>query len=287
MKRILNLIMSDLHLDNKTLKKRTGDKDYLFKQARRRMAHVVREAQTYKLDHRRETSLRVWLLGDIGHGDIHRGGARLSDGLTFQIDTIQSAIARLRESFGGDRTRVLCVTGNHGRFVHQSPGLQADDKSDSYETIVYNQLRKVCVDVVIPETAYVDDREFGWRFLATHGDTMFKLPNPGNSINLARIEQKINRWTASRWRPDVVMLGHHHVATIQQLAAGNMLIVNGSLQPSDEYTVSIDFPSAPSAQVMFETTEDHPVGDLRIIHLDKHVDNDRSLDLILPKGGLQ
>ena len=280
MKRILNLILSDLHIGNKTKHRRTGGYEYGHKQQLRRLAYVTREACQYKADYRAQTSLKVWLLGDLGHGEIHRGGDRMSDQLSDQIDMLGAMADVFMEAFSG-KVGFRCVTGNHGRFLAKHPGRAADDKSDSYETIVYRTLRQRCVDVAVPETAYVDDRVFGHRFLASHGDTMFSLPNPGASINMARIEQKLNRWTAARWKPDVLMLGHHHTPTVQVMPAGNTLIINGSLCPADEYCLSVDIPESPSSQVMFESTEAHAVGDLRIVRLDGRVDKDKSLDEVL------
>jgi hypothetical protein len=278
-KRILNIVLSDLHIGNETDRKRTGGDSFMYKQARRRLGRVVREVCAYKRDHRAETGLVVWLLGDLGHGEIHRGGGRVSDQVSQQIALLGAAATRFRDAFG-NRVAINCVTGNHGRFLAKHPERAADDKADSFETIVYRQLGTA--GVAIPETPYVDGREFGWRILATHGDTMFKLPNPGRSINMATIEQKLNRWTASRWRPDVLLLGHHHTPTIQLMPAGNTVIINGALCPADEYALSIDIPSSPSAQVMFETTAKHAVGDIRIITLGADDDRDKSLDKVLP-----
>jgi predicted phosphodiesterase len=272
MKRILNLVLSDLHIGNNTLAERTGGLAYGRKQAKRRLGKVVREASRYKFDHRRETDLVVWILGDLGRGEIH-GTTRMSEEVSDQIALLGGAVRRLRREFG-DRVRVNCVTGNHGRFMTRHPERAADDKSDSFETIVYRTLGGANV----PGTPYVDGKQFGWRILATHGDTMFKLPNPGRSINMASIEQRLNRWTASRWRPDVLILGHHHTPTIQVMPAGNTVIINGSLCPADEYCLSVDLPSTPSSQVMFETTAAHAVGDMRLVRLTEADDRDRSLD---------
>jgi len=288
-RRVVTLMLSDLHFGSDLRAEETGFLDYGRVEEARRLAQVIKQACEYKPEHRAMTELRLVLGGDLIHGKLHDpiDGAILAEQVSRAIHLLTQAIAQLAAHY--PKITVHCVTGNHGRNLARHFGRATVGKHDSNETIIYSAVKCASralqnVTFSIPRRPYDVYEEFGKRFFVTHGDTVLKPGNPGKSIQTASLENQINRWNASLRDSDeygVFLMGHVHTPMTTQLANGAYVVTNGCLVPADNFCVSIGLPETVCAQIIFESVEGFPVGDLRMIALDARVDKDESLDAII------
>jgi predicted phosphodiesterase len=119
---------------------------------------------------------------------------------------------------------------------------------------------------------------------ATHSDTFLNIGNPGMTLKMKVIEEKINKINASlkdMHEVKVFLLGHTHVPVVTQMSNGSFVLINGSTQPPTPFTISMDILETSNVQLMFETTSEFAVGDLRFIQLNKS-GADSSLDQLIP-----
>lgn len=287
-KRYLNLVLSDLHF-GAMLGEETVPFPYGRIEESRRLAHVVDQVSRYKLDYRKDTSLNVFLLGDIIENQLHdpRAGAPLAEQTCTAIWLLTQAVSYLAANFKS--VTVYCTTGNHGRNAARHPGRAMDGKWDSIETGIYYSVKIACnnlknVTFEIPKAPWISFEQFGMRGYATHGDTHLNPGNPGKSIEVGRITNIANSLNAGL--PDdeeykVFVCGHVHAASVSWLNNGSTLITNGALTPPNEYAVAIGYVEANNCQMMWETVPGHMVGDVRAISVGPEVDKDASLDKII------
>lgn len=266
--RVVTLILSDNHYGSDIKPEQTGGLAYGKKEEAAATKYVVQEACDFKKRYRGTTGLQLLLGGDTIRGKIHDKEYCLP--LSEQIERARKNYQAALDALCAAYPVVVAtgLTGNHDRRSDSHPSRATIGRSDSHATDIYRSLKvpKNC-KLLIPETPYAQLDVFGHKFLATHGDGMLKIANPGKSVSVAKLEAQINRWGLSRWKPDVVILGHHHIPLITVLPTRTRLIVNGSTMPADEYGMSIDYPATPCAQVLFESTAEHAVGDVRIIDI--------------------
>lgn len=292
--RALNLTLSDLHFGADITKEETGYLDYGRKEEARRFAEVVKQVIDYKPHYRKETELRVNLLGDIIQHKLHdaQAAAPVSEQICRSIHLLSQGFAQLGENF--PKVTVYCSTGNHGRDLNRHSKRATSGKWDSVETVIYFALRKILaqyknIKFVIPKTPYIIYEVFGHKVFATHGDTVLNVGNPGKSLNIKNIENQINQINASMNDKDeikVVIVGHTHCSSVSNLNSGTTLITNGALPPTDDYAVSLGYLENRSSQTLTETTEEHAVGDIRFIRVDGETDKNEKLDAIIkPYGG--
>lgn len=292
--RVLHVILSDLHFGADIRGEETGGPNYGRVEEARRLAEVLRQVITYKPEHRKQTRLRIALLGDIVENELHdpRDGAEVAEQCARAIHLLTQFVATCAAHFG--KVDVVTQSGNHGRRKERHHGRATSGKWDSYETIVYYAIKKALseqknVSVSITKMPYASWEEFGRKFIASHGDSMLSVSNPGKSIATGKIEADLNRINASLPDTDeyaVAIIGHVHVPLATQLSNGVYLITNGSLMPLSPYLLSMTMTEVVSTQVMFESTEKFPVGDKRFISLTTDTDADASLDeLIKPWDG--
>lgn len=286
--RHLNLVLSDLHfgamLDNREVPLAYGPTE-----SARRLAAVVLQACHYKTQYRKNTSLNVFLIGDIIQNSLHdlRDGAPLAEQTCEAIYLLSQAIAYLSNHF--KKVNVYCATGNHGRLKSRHPQRATNQKWDSVETIIYYSVKTACanlknVEFSIPRTPFVTWESFGMKGFATHGDNTFNPGFPGKAVNVGMVEHQINRINAAL--PDaeeykVFVTGHVHTPCVVKVSNGARLITNGSLVPTDQYGISIGIHESPCAQVMWETVPGKMVGDIRFIDLEESHDKDSSLDKVI------
>ncbi len=288
-KRVVTLILSDLHFGSDLRASETGFLDYGRIEEARRLAFVVKQACEYKAEHRAQTSLRLILGGDLIHGKLHDqvDGAILAEQMSRAIHLLTQAIAQLAAHFPS--VSVHCVTGNHGRNLTRHFGRATVGKYDSNETVIYsaikNALRNLTnVKFSIPLRPFDVYEDFGKKVFVTHGDTVLRPGNPGKAINTEELEKQINRWNASLKDSDeykVFLMGHVHTPMATQLANGAHVITNGCLIPADNFCVSIGLPETVCSQILFESVAGYPVGDLRMISLAPSVDKMKELDSII------
>lgn len=291
--------ISDTHFgSNIDSKEMHGLNEFNWTIASRRLALLVTQIENYKPEYRKNTELVLQINGDIIAGQIHNQ-EWFVDLLTTQfagtLNILSQAISHLATKF--PKVRVICTPGNHGRNVGKADrGRATVQKWDSYENMIYialnNELSKEHknVEFTIPESPFALYKVQGHYVFQTHGDTIINVGNPGNSLNMKSINEQINNINGSQLlkkeeKVAVVSVGHVHVPTIQRLDNGCMLVVNGCLSGADPFAQSIGIFSNNPTQVIFEATEKHPVGDIRMINLnsaDKNAEYDK---LIKPFSG--
>lgn len=295
-KRALNLTLSDLHFGADIKAEETGYLTYGTIQEARRLAEVVKQTIEYKPQYRTETDLIVNLLGDLFEGKLHdsENAGFLSEQICRTIHLLSQGLAQLAENF--PKVTVFCATGNHGRIKSRHMERATSGKWDSLETIVYYSLQKILckytnLTFVIPKTPYVEYKILGHNIFATHGDTVLKIGNPGKSINVSNFETQITKMNNNRHDVDKIKVGicgHMHCASVSNLNTGVVMITNGTLQPIGPFDVSLGIRENRASQTLFETTEDHAVGDIRFLRIGEKEDNNEALDSIIkPFVGFQ
>lgn len=286
--RELNILLSDLHFGS-DLDPKYVPLPYGKVEEARRLAHVVKTVCNYKRDHRKETRLRVHLAGDIIQGQLH--DARDGDKLASQCARAIHLLGQAMEVFAAEFPEVIvdCSTGNHDRNTARHKERATYEKSDSLATIIYYAVKKQCkslknVRFDITLKPYVTYDSFGAKCFGTHGDTVLNPGYPGNVINAKNLEMQINRINAALPNADeykLFFVGHVHVGTVIHMGNGAILITNGALIPSDQYSVSIGLFENACGQSMWESVKDFVVGDYRFISVNGKTDKDASLDSII------
>lgn len=287
--RALNLILSDLHFGADIKEEETGYLNYGPVEESRRFAEIIKQTIEYKPHYRKQTELHVNLLGDIIQHKLHdpQDAAPVSVQQARAIHLLSQGFAQLAENFG--KVYVYCATGNHGRDLNRHRERATSGKWDSVESVIYYSLSKILssyknITFVIPKTPFVIYKVLGHKVFSTHGDNVLKSGNPGKSLNIASMENQINRFNASMKDTDeieVAIVGHTHCASVSNLNSGCAMITNGALPPVDQYTVSIGYLENRASQTIFETTKEHALGDIRFIRVGKEQDNNEDLDKII------
>lgn len=293
-KRTVVACISDTHFGaNISKEEMHGLNEFSWTIAARRMACYMEQVVNYKLDHRKETDLVIQLNGDIIAGVIHNQEwfvDLLATQFSGTVHLLTQAISYAALNFS--RVKVVCTPGNHGRSMHKADkGRAMTNKWDSYETMIYLAIKAVLdvkhknIEVVIPESPYIVYKVQGHNLVQTHGDTVINVGNPGKSLNMDSITNQVNRLTSSELfkageKVNIVCVGHVHVPTAQILNNGCMVMINGCLSGVDPFCSSIGIFDNTPTQLLFESTPDHPVGDIRMIQV-KGADNDSRYDKII------
>ena len=291
--RTVTVVLSDLHFGSDITEEEHGYSWGKTEEARA-LASVVKNVCNYKLEYRDQTELVVNILGDIIENELH--GSNSTDYLHLQtcraMWLLSQAISRFAENFKS--VRVNFAVGNHGRDTSIHHSRATDMKFNALETTIYYGVKLACsklpnVSFFQPKTAWTAYKAQGHNFYATHGDTHLNPGNPGNKIDIRGIEGQINKINASLTDKDeyaVFMVGHVHHALATPMPNGTHLIVNGALVPPNGYAQTLNIMESQQIQVLFETTPQHAVGDLRFINV-THSSKDKELDKIVkPFPGL-
>lgn len=293
-KRILNLVLSDLHYGADLLPDEVGVSYGKIEEARRTAA-VFEQLCRYKEEYRSETELEILILGDIFQNQLHdmRDGAVLAEQACRAIHILSQGIAHAAQSF--KKVRVRCSTGNHGRNKSRHHERATYQKWDSIETIVYYAIKQACsnlsnVEFFIPKTQFFVYEVFGKKVYATHGDTALNVGYPGKAIRVEQVEGRVNKLNAALSDTNeysVLVVGHVHVGSMTQLANGSTLLTNGALIPPDHFAVSIGIPESVCGQWIWESVPGTPVCDVRFIRVSTQDDANGKLDQIIrPWPGL-
>lgn len=286
--REVNALISDLHygalLSTREVRIKYGPTE----EARRTAAIAVQIAE-WKPQYRSNTKLRLLFLGDWIQNHLHdmRDGAPLAEQACAAIHYGSSLVSFVSQHY--PQVDVYCVTGNHGRNTARHSSRATVQKWDSIESIIYYAIKAAAcylsnVTFHIPHTPYFTWESFGAQGYGTHGDTEIDVGFPGKNIPTGQIEGQVNKLNATL--PDaneykVVTVGHVHTASITNLANGSTLITNGALLPSDQYAGSICIPETNCGQMIFESAPGHIVGDTRFCRVNRHIDVDASLDVVV------
>lgn len=288
--RVLVAHISDTHFGAEIKKDEVQVNEFNWTIAARRMALFADQITNYKPEHRKDTKLRLVINGDIIAGVIHNQ-EWFVDLMSYQfagtVSILGQFISYLAQEFG--EVEVTCTTGNHERFMHKaSKQRSSTHKFDSFGTQIYVALKAKMeqypnVSIEIPKTPYAIIKEFDHTIFATHGDTVINVGMPGNSLNMKSIVNQINNLNTSELihqKFDVIMVGHVHTPTVQLLDNGCVAVINGCLSGLDPYAQSIGIFNSNPTQQIFEMTEDHAVGDIRLIQV-KEADSKKELDKII------
>jgi len=300
-KRTLIAHLSDTHYGSNISKgEMHGLNEYNWTIASRRTAFLAEQIAQFKPEHRKETDLVLQINGDIIAGLIHNT-EWFVDLLTIQfrgtLSILTQMVSYLAQHFNS--VQVVATPGNHGRnTAKEDKGRATTHKWDSYENMIYIALREVLlhkhknVNIIIPESPFYVYKVKGHNVFQTHGDTVVNVGNPGKSINSNSIANQVNQINNSElMKPQemvsIVSVGHVHVPTVQTLNNGCTIIINGCLSGSDPFASSIGVFSNVPTQILVETTQEHAVGDIRMIRV-KAGDNLARLDSIInpPEGKL-
>jgi hypothetical protein len=286
--RIVNLLLSDLHI-RALLDAREVNTPYGPHEEARRLGAVTLQAGDYKLDHRADSVLYMYLLGDIIQGVIHdlRDGAPTAEQVAAAIYLLTQVVVYLAQLY--KRVYIFCTPGNHGRNPARHKDRAVNQRWDAIETMIYYGIKMAVahlpnVKVEIPYKPYIDFYCFKMRAFGTHGDAVLNVGFPNSSINVKSIEQQINRINASlpdRDEYKLFFVGHVHVGSIVHLGNGSELITNGALVPPDSYASSIGLFENQCGQTLWETTPKQIVGDYRFIKVGQETDKDAGLELIV------
>lgn len=289
-KRVINLALSDLHIGADIHKEETGNLTFGRIEEARRLASIIAKTCNFKRDRRGETELNLFLLGDIIQGMLGhdpRDGAELAEQYCRAMHLLVQALGILASEF--KLVTVYCTSGNHDRNSARHPGRAIHGRYDSFSTMLYYSLKKSFDDVknvkfVIPKTPYVVAEALGRKIFIWHGDTGIKTGNVGNSINVANIEKQVNKINASLdddQEYEAFVHGHLHTGNIAFLSNGAAVISNGGLPPVDAFGVSLGIHEANCGQMLFESTEDMVVGDVRFLRVGKEDDENKELDKLI------
>lgn len=256
--------------------------------AARRFAYYFKQVAEYKLEHRNETDLVMVLNGDLVAGIIHDqewGVLPMTTQFSLALSIFTQGISYLAQNF--NNVKVICTTGNHGRYMHKSnKGRASNMKWDGFDTNVYVALEYALkshknIEFNIPETPYAKFEIHGHRFFATHGDTVVNVGNVSKTINMHGIKDQVNDISSAlNYKVDVMMIGHVHKSTWQTLDNGTEVMINGTLSGTDCFAQSIGILHNNPSQQIIEVTEKFPVGDVRFVRV-KEADTMSELDKII------
>jgi hypothetical protein len=283
-KRVLNLMLSDLHYGSDLIPEETGHKYGPVEEARR-TAMVVKTAAEWKRQYRSETTLNVHLLGDIIQGKLHdvESAAPLTAQFHRAVWNLRQAIAYLATEF--KHVHVRCVPGNHGRRKDRHPDRAVNQKWDSIENMIYAALKFSLADlpnvkIEIPLRPFYLYDSFGQKGFMTHGDTVLNVGYPNKAIQVQSVRRQINEINNIE-HAHLYGVGHVHVASTTRLPNNIVLITNGCLIPSDDYAQSIGIMETACTQQIWESVPGIILGHRMDILIDSQTDKNAELDKII------
>jgi len=291
--RILNAVFSDHHIGSDIIKPETR-LEYGPVEEARALAYLTENIVNYKQQYRDETVLNLLMLGDMIENELHnRTSADLLHMQTCRaIWLYPQVLKHLAANF--KKIRVYFAVGNHGRDISVHQKRATSMKYNALETTIYYAIRQAVsdypnIEFYQPLTPWVEFNLFHNKGYATHGDTHLNPGNPGKKIDIANLENQINKINASMKDADeykVFVTGHIHQAVVTPLPNKAFLILNGALTPPNSFAQSLNIMEAPQVQVMWEAVPDHPVGDFRMIDVSNSA-TDKTLDKVIkPFTGL-
>jgi hypothetical protein len=287
-KRVVNLLLSDLHFGSDLEARETGHAWGKVEEARS-FARIVKNICDYKTHYRSESKLVVSIIGDVIENVLHgqSSAAPLHEQCCRAIHLLSQAVARFSESY--PEVDIYFAVGNHGRdtAVHMH-GRATAQKWNAMETTIYYAVKKTCASLKNvkfhqPFTPWAVYDALGHKVYVTHGDTNMSIGNPGKTVSIGQIETQVNRLNSALKDDEkyaVVAMGHVHVALVTQLPNGTFLFLNGPLVPPNSFAQTFGLGKCPQNQVMWETTEKFAVGDQRFINA-QGAEKDASLDKII------
>lgn len=270
---------------------------YGWKEASRRTALIAEQVVDYKAEKRSSVdTLHVILNGDIVAGVIHDLAGRTGDLLALQqngaIHILTNFLNHVRKHY--KKVKVYGLSGNHDDSTHRREGGRVlSHKYDSVlspvfyslssafrndKNMTFNYTKGLSVDVMLP----------AGRMLVTHGDVLFskQLGNPGTNINVKGLSDIINRFNTgevARGNDPIkmVLFGHTHCHASFTTFDGIKVYIVPSMVGTDSYAYSLGINSNQAAQLIFESTAKHIIGDSRLVEVTE-ADKRPELDKIIP-----
>jgi hypothetical protein len=240
----VNLILSDLHIGS-DLDPREVPLKFGIEEEARRLASIALKVADYKTDHRDETELNVFLLGDIIEGKLHDilAAAPRAEQVARGIYLLTQVIGFLASQF--KKVNVYCSGGNHDRDNKRHPDRATSGKWDGDGTVVYYSVKMALagndrVTVHIPRTPYVEVQAFDKWLFGTHGDTLLNVGYPGGNINTKKANAETNKINAARAKGheySAFFEGHVHAgATLNLESHDAVMLWNGCLVPPSPFS---------------------------------------------------
>lgn len=273
-------LLSDTHFGLDIDPRESMGNTYNWSVAANRLSKFMEQIAEFKIDHRDDCEGVALLLGgDLGQGVVHwstdYGTKPLADQIVGISSYIIQSVQYLRQHFG--RVEIYFTTDNHMRATYRHGDRATGQKWDSFSIPIATALEArfmECEDVSIhfDKSPINTFRLLGHKYGLTHGDTHVNTGNIGNSINIASISKQLLSLNAVQpdGPYDVICMGHVHTPLRIAIAnAGTEVIINGTMSGTDAYAGSLGFFRTMSCQTLWECTEEYPVGDFRIVHLDK------------------
>lgn len=292
--RLTSIIVSDTHFHS-LLDANEVPLGYHAQQEARRLGKVAQQVADFKPQYRADSRLLIHLLGDIIQGTLHdpRDGAPLAMQFAAAVHYLTQFILFAASQY--PEVGVLCTPGNHGRNLFRHRERAIHQKWDSIETMVYTAVKAAVlgsgiknVTFDIGQRPYYTVKLFNNNGFFTHGDTVLKPGFPGKSIDSKGLIQQVSRWNAAQNIGGPFQLfatGHVHIGSVINLPDRVTMITNGCLVPPDAFSLSIGAPDVTCGQYIFESVQDHAVGDQRFIRVDDADNEPGYEDFILPFSG--
>jgi len=290
-------MLNDTHIGLKVKKEEVDNlNEFNFEIATRRIAFYINEVCEYKKEKRDEVDTLHFLLnGDLIAGIIH--GLQGNDlyMLTHQfngaVHILSNAISRLAENY--KNIKVYFSTGNHGDSPHRREGSRVLSQIyDSIEGQIFYALSIAHRDTKNVEfesshTLYQDFHLPAGRAAFTHGHLMFsrQLGNPGTNLNSSGLGVAISDFNSSQRRSGneevkLFLFGHTHTHFHITTKSGVQVYNAPSLSGIDSFAYSIGIHNNLAGQVVFESTEDYIIGDIRLVQVTR-ADNNKDMDNII------
>lgn len=292
--RITNIIVSDTHFHS-LLDPKEVPVGYHAQQESRRLGKVAEQVADFKPQYRADSILSIHLLGDIIQGNLHdpRDGAPLAMQFAAAVHYLTQFILFCASQY--PFVNIYCTPGNHGRNLFRHRERAVHQKWDSIETMVYVAVKAAVlgpgiknVSFDIGQRPYYTVPLFNNMGFFTHGDTVLKPGFPGKSIDSKGLIQQVSRWNAAQNVGGPFQLfacGHVHIGSVINLPDKVTMITNGCLVPPDAFSLSIGAPDVTCGQYIFESVQDHAVGDQRFIRVDDADNEEGYEDFIRPFSG--
>jgi hypothetical protein len=292
--RLDSILISDTHFHS-LLDPKEVPVGYHAQQEARRFGKVAQQVADFKPQYRAESRLLIHLLGDIIQGCLHdpRDGAPLAMQFAAAVHYLTQLI--LFEASQYPSVMIYCTPGNHGRNMFRHRDRAIHQKWDSFETMLYTAVKAAVlgsgiknVTFDIGQRPYYTVKLFNTNGFFTHGDTVLKPGFPGKSIDSKGLIQQVSRWNAAQNIGGPFQLfacGHVHIGSVINLPDKVTMITNGCLVPPDAFSLSIGAPDVTCGQYIFESVQDHAVGDQRFIRVDDADSEPGYEDFILPFSG--
>ncbi len=287
--RYVNIVLSDLHYGS-SIDPRECPNAFGPHEEARRTGRVVDQVAEYKRSYRKETSLKVHVIGDIIQNQLHdmREGTPLTEQFCAALHYLVQAVFFWASEY--PHVDVYCTPGNHGRNKSRHDERAVHQKWDGIESMIYRALAKAVEASKLPNVKvhiglrpyYVVDL-FDHKAFATHGDTVFTVGYPGRVIQVDKLQKQVLKWNAARnvGGPfSLFFAGHVHIGSLIHLPQKVMVMTNGCLVPSDPFAVSIGSPDVTCGQYLFESVRGYPVGDQRFITVDD-ADGDKGYERLV------